>query len=47
MRHLKHLFIDEFQDVSPEIVDWLAKTLGVHVRDGGEEVSVTCIGDDY
>jgi hypothetical protein len=47
VRHLKHLFIDEFQDVSPEIVDWLAKTLGVHVRDGGEEVSVTCIGDDY
>ncbi len=47
LRHLKHLFIDEFQDVSAEMVDWLAKTLTVHVQDGGEEVSMICIGDDY
>lgn len=47
LRNLKHLFIDEFQDISPEMVDWLAKTLRVHVEDGNAEVSVTAIGDDY
>lgn len=50
MKHLRHLFIDEFQDISPEIVDWLAKTLRVQVEEGvksGVEVSVTAIGDDY
>jgi superfamily I DNA/RNA helicase len=46
LRLPKHILVDEFQDVSPEIVDWLAKTLAVQVRDGGEEVSLTCIGDD-
>lgn len=46
LKHLHHLFIDEFQDISPEIVDWLAKTMCVHVR-SGVEVSITAIGDDY
>jgi superfamily I DNA/RNA helicase len=44
--HLRHLFVDEFQDGSPEIVDWLAKTLRVLAERAGE-VSVTAIGDDY
>lgn len=47
LRLPRHIMVDEFQDVSPEIVDWLAKTLAVQVRDGGEECSLTCIGDDY
>ncbi len=46
IKHLRHLFIDEFQDISPEVVDWFAKTLYVHVEEGAE-VSVIAIGDDY
>ncbi len=46
LKHLRHLFIDEFQDISPEIVDWLSQTLRVHALDG-TEVSVIGIGDDY
>jgi superfamily I DNA/RNA helicase len=46
IKHLRHLFIDEFQDVSPELVDWLAKTLHMHVQNGAQ-VSVIAIGDDY
>lgn len=46
LKHLQHLLIDEFQDISPEVVDWLSKTLTVHIE-AGADVSVTAIGDDY
>jgi superfamily I DNA/RNA helicase len=46
LKHLQHLLIDEFQDISPEIVDWLRKTLAVHLE-GEADVSVTAIGDDF
>lgn len=46
LKHLQHLLIDEFQDISPEIVDWLSKTLATHIE-AKADVSVTAIGDDY
>jgi superfamily I DNA/RNA helicase len=46
LQHLRHQFIDEFQDSSPELVDWLSKTLQVLIE-SSTEVSVIAIGDDY
>jgi superfamily I DNA/RNA helicase len=40
---LSNLFIDEFQDISPEIVDWLRKILQTQA----ENISITSIGDDF
>jgi UvrD/REP helicase N-terminal domain len=40
---LSNLFIDEFQDISPEIVDWLCKILQTQAKD----ISITSIGDDF
>jgi hypothetical protein len=42
---LRHLFVDEFQDISPELVHWLQVVLTVNAESG--EVSFTGIGDDY
>jgi len=41
-----HLLIDEFQDISPQIVQWLQALHGVLAR-GGEIVSLMAIGDDW
>jgi len=43
---LRHLLIDEFQDISPQIVQWLQ---AVHRRLAGEggDVSLMAIGDDW
>ena len=45
LTHLSHLLIDEYQDISPEILEWLRRTL--EVLGSENEVSATCIGDDY
>jgi superfamily I DNA/RNA helicase len=42
-----NLFVDEFQDISPEMVDWLAKMCRCHAGSSASPVSVTAIGDDY
>nr|WP_017674968.1 DEAD/DEAH box helicase [Pseudomonas chengduensis] len=43
---LSHLLIDEFQDISPQIVQWLQ---AVHRRlhAAGERISLMAIGDDW
>ncbi len=41
-----HLLIDEFQDISPQIVQWLQAVHGALVRQG-EAVSLMAIGDDW
>jgi superfamily I DNA/RNA helicase len=42
---LRHVFVDEFQDVSPELVKWLQALMTANADRG--EVSLTAIGDDY
>jgi superfamily I DNA/RNA helicase len=41
-----HLLIDEFQDISPQIVQWLQAVHGCLAR-RGEAVSLMAIGDDW
>ena len=41
-----HLLIDEFQDISPQIVQWLNAVQGALVRQG-TAVSLMAIGDDW
>ncbi|MCQ4347212.1 UvrD-helicase domain-containing protein [Pseudomonas stutzeri] len=41
-----HLLIDEFQDISPQIVQWLQAVHGRLAR-AGEAVSLMAIGDDW
>ena len=41
-----HLLIDEFQDISPQIVQWLQALHGALAR-RGEAVSLMAIGDDW
>lgn len=43
---LSHLLIDEFQDISPQIVQWLQAVHRQLVR-RGEKVSLMAIGDDW
>ena len=55
LRPMSHLMIDEFQDVSPQIVSWLRATLGeirrrgpaMHVGRGAQRSSLLCVGDDW
>ncbi|QXH44570.1 UvrD-helicase domain-containing protein [Pseudomonas xanthosomatis] len=55
LRPLAHLMIDEFQDVSPQIVSWLRASLGeirrrgpaLHVGRGAQHSSLICVGDDW
>ncbi|MYM26303.1 UvrD-helicase domain-containing protein [Duganella sp. FT135W] len=46
LRAMQHLLIDEFQDVSPQIVKWIRGCQRELVR-RGDAGSLTCIGDDY
>ncbi|MBJ9975092.1 UvrD-helicase domain-containing protein [Pseudomonas sp. S75] len=55
LRPMAHLMIDEFQDVSPQIVSWLRATLA-EIRRRGSDLSVgrraahsslMCVGDDW
>ncbi|WP_053214073.1 UvrD-helicase domain-containing protein [Pseudomonas sp. Q12-87] len=55
LRPLSHLMIDEFQDVSPQIVSWLRASLrevrsrgpAMHVGRGAQCSSLLCVGDDW
>ena len=55
LRPMAHLMIDEFQDVSPQIVSWLRASLreirrrgpAMHVARGAQHSSLLCVGDDW
>ncbi|MFK3776107.1 UvrD-helicase domain-containing protein [Pseudomonas sp. NPDC089406] len=55
LRPLAHLMIDEFQDVSPQIVSWLRASLSeirrrgpaLHTGRGAQHSSLMCVGDDW
>ncbi|KQB53614.1 DNA helicase UvrD [Pseudomonas endophytica] len=55
LRPLSHLMIDEFQDVSPQIVSWLRASLreirsrgpAMHIGRGAQRSSLLCVGDDW
>nr|WP_189660052.1 UvrD-helicase domain-containing protein [Pseudomonas farsensis] len=55
LRPLAHLMIDEFQDVSPQIVSWLRASLAeirrrgpaMHAGRGAQHSSLMCVGDDW
>ncbi|MDF0732992.1 UvrD-helicase domain-containing protein [Pseudomonas entomophila] len=55
LRPLAHLMIDEFQDVSPQIVSWLRATLAeirrrgpsLHAGRTATHSSLMCVGDDW
>lgn len=49
LRSLRHLLVDEFQDVSPQIVAWLRASLGEIRRRGDQPVrtSLMAVGDDW
>jgi len=52
---MSHLMIDEFQDVSPQIVSWIRASLSeirsrgpaMHVGRGAQRSSLLCVGDDW
>lgn len=46
LKPFQHLLIDEFQDVSPQIVQWL-QALHRDLAKRGETVSLMAIGDDW
>ncbi|QJP95661.1 UvrD-helicase domain-containing protein [Pseudomonas fluorescens] len=55
LRPMSHLMIDEFQDVSPQIVSWIRSSLAeirsrgpaMHVGRGAQRSSLLCVGDDW
>ncbi|SDU95042.1 UvrD-helicase domain-containing protein [Pseudomonas mucidolens] len=55
LRPMSHLMIDEFQDVSPQIVSWIRASLreirsrgpAMHVGRGAQHSSLLCVGDDW
>ncbi|WP_460110643.1 UvrD-helicase domain-containing protein [Pseudomonas sp. S3_H04] len=55
LRPLSHLMIDEFQDVSPQVVSWIRASLteirsrgpAMHVGRGAQRSSLLCVGDDW
>jgi superfamily I DNA/RNA helicase len=55
LRPMSHLMIDEFQDVSPQIVSWIRASLteirsrgpAMHVGRGAQKSSLLCVGDDW
>ncbi|MEX5342589.1 UvrD-helicase domain-containing protein [Pseudomonas sp. I2] len=55
LRPMAHLMIDEFQDVSPQIVSWLRASLAeirrrgpaMHVGRNAGHSSLMCVGDDW
>ncbi|MEB2518119.1 UvrD-helicase domain-containing protein [Pseudomonas sp. YuFO20] len=55
LRPLSHLMIDEFQDVSPQIVSWIRASLveirsrgpAMHTGRGAQHSSLLCVGDDW
>lgn len=55
LRPLSHLMIDEFQDVSPQIVSWIRASLreirsrgpSMHIGRAAQRSSLLCVGDDW
>lgn len=55
LRPLAHLMIDEFQDVSPQIVSWIRASLreirrrgsDMHIGRAAQHSSLLCVGDDW
>jgi superfamily I DNA/RNA helicase len=55
LRPLSHLMIDEFQDVSPQIVSWVRASLreirrrgpAMHTGRRAQHASLLCVGDDW
>ncbi|WP_047304664.1 UvrD-helicase domain-containing protein [Pseudomonas fluorescens] len=55
LRPLSHLMIDEFQDVSPQIVSWIKASLreirrrgaALNLGRGAQHSSLLCVGDDW
>jgi len=55
LRPMSHLMVDEFQDISPQIVSWLRASLGEILRRGSalagdraaRHSSLLCVGDDW
>ena len=43
---MTHVFVDEFQDISPDVVGWIRGVLGALKR-RGVQTSLLCVGDDY
>ena len=43
---LSHLLIDEFQDISPQIVQWI-RAAQLQLSSRGESISLMAIGDDW
>lgn len=43
---MKHVMIDEFQDISPEIVNWIRSTFKA-IKASGMQASLMCVGDDW
>ena len=44
---LKHVLVDEFQDISPESANWLRSTLKVLHNVHRASTSLMCVGDDW
>ncbi|MEB2855909.1 UvrD-helicase domain-containing protein [Pseudomonas atacamensis] len=55
LRPMAHLMIDEFQDVSPQIVSWIRANFNeirsrgpaMHIGRGAQRSSLLCVGDDW
>ncbi|MFJ4142569.1 UvrD-helicase domain-containing protein [Pseudomonas sp. NPDC089734] len=55
LRPLSHLMIDEFQDISPQIVSWIRASLreirrrgaALHAAQVARHSSLLCVGDDW
>jgi len=55
LRPMSHLMIDEFQDVSPQIVSWIRASLSairsrgaaMHIGRAAQHSSLLCVGDDW
>lgn len=46
VKSMKHVFIDEFQDISPSIIKWVRGVLHYQYK-LGDMSSLMCIGDDW
>ncbi len=46
LKSLQHLMVDEFQDISPQIVSWI-RASAMELRRRGLSNSLLCVGDDW
>jgi len=48
LRAIRHLLVDEFQDISPQIARWLQAGLAERLRRGpSANATLMCVGDDW